>query len=173
MAVRKNFDSSLLRKGQYVADCLGITKRRIDQLIDEGLIPSECKPSRANYDLYACAHHYIKFLQRKDPLDDSVQVLDPRRERALLYQSQRKKLDLENAEREKTLLVTQDVLLLLEQLQQLYNNHIDALEGRLTGALISATGVEAATILEVLAPELNAIRNDTAEALEKLGETFE
>jgi hypothetical protein len=171
MAIRKGYQANFLTKGQTVAECLGITKRRIDQMIDEGILSRECKPSPSNYDLYACAKGYINYLKRKEIPDDET-GLDPRKERALLYQSQRKKLDLEIAEREKTLLLAQEVLLLLEQLQQLYNGKIDALEGRLTGALISATGVDASVVLTVLTPELNSIRSDTAEALEKLAVSF-
>lgn len=100
--------------------------------------------------------------------EDEDDGLDTNEQRALLYAAQREKLELANALTRGEHLLASEVELTLQEIQSIYNNNIDALEGRLTGNLISATKAPNETIINVIRPEINAVRSDTANALQSL-----
>lgn len=169
-------DLNFLVSGETVADALGVTRRRIDQLIQQGHLPAtECRPKRGSYDFFKCTKYYIEFLKNEGALSkavDETSTIDPREERALLHQQQRIKLELENATTKRELLDANEVTTLLESLQTIYNNHIDALEGRLTGQITAATQTDASLIIGVVRPELVAIRTEVADAIKTLANSY-
>lgn len=106
--------------------------------------------------------------------EGNVSQEDLRKEKALLIRAQREKLELENALTMGEHLLADDVAAFAQEIQAIYDNRLDALEGRLTGKLISEIGgIDSAPILLVLRPELNAIRMETAQALRAYAERLQ
>lgn len=89
-----------------------------------------------------------------------------RKERALLVRAQREKIELENALSRNEQLLAAEIEQVLLEIQSIYNNKIDALEGRLTGNLTAIMGeTDNAEILLLIRKELNGIRMETVESL--------
>lgn len=167
--------SSFLCSADTAAEVCGVTRRRLEQLIQQGHLPTECRPKRGTYALDLTCRYYIEFLKQEGALSKKVtdeSTIDPREERALLHREQRLKLEIQNAQYMRTVLLATEVLVALEKLQIVYNNQIDAIEGRIAAKLIAATQADADTILSVLRPELVAIRTEIAHAISTLAHSF-
>jgi phage terminase Nu1 subunit (DNA packaging protein) len=90
-----------------IAKLLDITPARVNQLVNEGVIP---KTARGRYPLVGAVQGYIRYLRARTvkseiPADD----IDPRRERALLNKAQRLRVELETAEKRGKLLPAETV----------------------------------------------------------------
>ena len=76
-----------------VAKVLNLSERRVQQLVQEGILP---KPEKGRYDLIACVRAYIKYLQERAYGRDAAPQ-DTHLERARLLRAQADKTELEVA----------------------------------------------------------------------------
>lgn len=83
--------TELTYKVGVIASIFGVTERRVQQLVKDGIIP---KPTRGNYELIGCVQGYIAFMQER-AFGKNVGALDAHQERARLLKAQADKTEIE------------------------------------------------------------------------------
>ena len=152
--------------GQLAA-VFGVDKRRIGQLVKQGVIQKE---TRGQYELIGACASYIDYLRKRDGEVNLAIEDDPRAATVRLKTAQAIKFELDNAVRQKELLEQAETLQFLEEIAVAYTMALEAFEGRLVGALVEATGAEQQTIADAIAREVHAARTQTADALRMLAD---
>lgn len=99
--------------GQVVADWIGLTARRVQQLADEGVIP---KVGRGAYPLMESVQAYCKFMRGQGGADEENGVGDLASERAALAKAQRERTELQNAVLRKELIPTDAAVKIMQTL---------------------------------------------------------
>jgi len=160
-AISMTDDNDMIVSGKEMTYVLNdITQRRLGQLAQLGVA---VKAGRGQWKLKATARNYIDYKESKNTIEDDED--DPRAATVRLKNEQALAMALANAEQMKIQVLAEEVLRVMETAQAIYNNSIDALEGRLTGQLVSATGAKSDVLLSVLKPELNSVRESVSREL--------
>lgn len=158
-------------KASELAAVLGLTGRRVHQLVEDGII---VKAARGRFCLADCVQRYIEY-RTDSALDDEAQQIDLEKRRAdsELRQSKAKIARLEAAELEGKMHRSEDVAALTEDLVYTIRGTLIALPGRVAVDVAAVnTAAEASTIVrrEVYAimRELSQYRYDPRRYEEKV-----
>ena len=152
--------SSRYAKAAEVAKAMQITARQLRNLANDGIVP----PSKnGQYDLMACVASYIKHLQKRaagrQPSKESADA------HGNLKRLQARKLELDLAERERTLIEIEEVDVLLQELLLLFRWGATGLRGRLTYRISSEVGSLPAAVSSWIKQETDAVLNECADKL--------
>ena len=154
-----------LQGSDVLAKLFGVTKRRVQQLAKEGILPAEqTKPYK--FDLLLAIKVYIKYLSDKaygkeQKSTDTVQVeADKLRAEVELKQSKAKIAEMQLKELEGKMHRSEDVEALTNDLVYTVRSMIMALPGRLAMDVVQAAS--AAEASAVIRSECNKILNELA-----------
>jgi len=141
---------------KYIAEVLGISTRRVEQLVKKGLP----KHARGKFFLPAVVQWYVK--NRLEQISgDSDDIKDARRK---LYDSQRERCDLETGRLRRELIDGSEVSIAMNEIGVIVSTMLDALGGRLAQDLAGIN--KPAEIQSRLFSETRAIRSDIADKLD-------
>ena len=130
-----------------VGDILGLTARRVTQLVAEGVIP---RTGRGKYPIAKAIAGYLKWLQ------DAKQRTAPSAARERLIEARARSIELQNEEREHKLIDADEAIGALDEIVGIFRSEMDGLPARLTRDLDERKIVEDA---------VNAIGNRAADKL--------
>ena len=130
-----------------VGQILGLTSRRVTQLVADGVIK---RSTRGKYSVAAAVAGYIKWLQA------AQQRNAPSEARERLIEARARSIELQNEEREHRLIDTDEAIAALDEFVGIFSTELDGLPARLTRDL-----EERKTVREAV----DAIRNRAADKL--------
>ena len=139
-----------------LAEVLGMTPRRVQQLARGGVIP---KAARGRYDLPACVQAWGSWLTSGKAAGD----VSAEKKKLLSAQARIKTIEAQKAEG--AVLPVEDVQIVFNTAAVEYVRAIEALPGRFAGAL---PGKDAAQIKQHVAGEVHAIRVSISEKFRSL-----
>lgn len=151
-----------------VAGLFGLTPRRIQQLVKEGVLP---RGERGRYNLAACVRAYVAFLQLKLHEAQSSQRSSARdalaEDKALKVRAERELVEMKVQERRAQLVPSADVRWQMERLCGTLRSRVLGVRGRWAPRILGlGTMPDATRVLDELA-------NDVLEALRSAGDELE
>jgi len=143
-----------------IAECFGITKRRVEILARTEKFKG-CKIRHGTYDFYEFAKQYVDFVKKPNEVKkkEAPDTINPIYERARKDREMADKLALENQTTRQELIQTVDVAEFISALQVLYNTSFEGFKGRLITALINATLQKSEVILPIIQREIHYSRD--------------
>ena len=167
-------DESHLISTTELANIFGVSTKWVQELQAKGVIR---KSGHGKWDVVECCKNYIAWLKDREKPEpaksnadsqDSGAELDPKYQRARLHAAQSEKVELENAIKRGEYVNVAEVRQSWLLLQTLLNSRIDAIPGRMAGALAARLNADRAIAYDVLLEESIHIRESISNGLETL-----
>lgn len=128
---------------RFIAECLGVSDRRVQQLAGEGVIPHAKKGRVMRFDVREAVRAYVEYLKEIDAEGDgaaeAVDVAKAKAERDL-KQYKAREAELQVAELERTMHRADDVEAVMEDLVASARSMLVALPGRVAKDAAEASG---------------------------------
>lgn len=147
-------------KAEAIAQLLGVSTRRLQQLAAEGFIPKGAE--RGTYPLVGSVQGYIRYLK------ESSRESNRSSEHQRLARAQAVKVEMENYKRAGESILREDVHELLATIMNTLVAELEGIPGRTAGEYASIT--DPAEIRRRQQDECRAVRSVIADALEKFAE---
>ena len=153
----------VLTNSAVVAEVLGVSRRRVSQLVVEGVLPA---PVAHRYDALRCGQRYIAYQRRNSERQGGSNTEDLKKSRADLLKAQKRNADLAYRKQIGELLDIEDVQTVVNEGAAIFVGQKRAMGSRLAGQLAGMTNPTA--IMKLLNKENDAILLELSKKLSAL-----